>query len=88
MSRTSSGNKAAWWRLRFPAHTLPAFVSWCFRVGLLFYAIPYFEYIRFHLAPGWPVWLFLIGSPAHLFALLDRYAKRPWFPHPGRISTP
>jgi hypothetical protein len=44
------------------------------------------DFIRFHFATQVPVWVFLIGSPAHLFVLMDRFASRPWFPHPGRIA--
>ena len=76
-----------WWRLRFEAASPPATESWAWRTVLLMGTFPYFEYMHFHFAPQAPIWLFLIGSPAHLFVLMDRFAPRPWFPHPGRVTA-
>ena len=29
----------------------------------------------------------LIAATTHLLVLMDRFAPRPWFPHPGRITA-
>ena len=75
-----------WWRLRFHASTPATSPPWGWRLAMLIGTLPYFEFMGHHFAPHAPLWIFLIGSPAHLFVLLDRYAARPWFPHPGRIN--
>lgn len=75
-----------WWRLRFQGGAPTVTASWAWRTALLMGTFPYVEYMHFHIAPQAPIWVFLIGSPAHLFVLMDRFARRPWFPHPGRIE--